>query len=363
MDRYSRHIALDEIGMAGQEKLSRARVLVIGAGGLACPVLQYLTAAGLGTIGIVDSDVVEISNLQRQVLFGESSLGRNKAIAAKQRLGDLNSEITIEAYPLHFDVNNALGMISSYDVLIDCSDNFETRYLASDASLLAHKPLVFGAIHKFEGQVSVFNHNDGPSYRCLFPEVPHAEDIPNCQETGVLGVLPGIVGSVQANEVLKLILEIGESLSGKLWSLNALNSTTDIYSIRRNQVEIDQVLKSGLKAEYQLPNNCLSNGMEISISNLPDLKKFLLVDVREQDERPVLSHSSVKKIPLSELKDSIHQLDPSSTWVFFCQQGMRSKQALAICREMHLSNCYSLSQGARALDDYLKQDFYEKQNT
>src|SRR5690606_19253182 len=215
-NRYSRHIILSEIGQAGQDKLLSAKVLVIGAGGLGCPVLQYLAAAGIGTLGIIDFDVVEISNLQRQVLFGTSSLGKNKAEAAKKHLEDLNPEISIMAYAEKLTYQNALELFKNYDIIVDGSDNFETRYLVNDACIITNKPLVFGAIYKFEGQVSVFNYQNGPSYRCLFPNPPQKDTVPNCSEIGVLGVLPGIIGSMQANEVLKIILGIGSTLSGKL---------------------------------------------------------------------------------------------------------------------------------------------------
>ena len=226
MNRYSRHIILSEIGQIGQDRISNTKVLVIGAGGLGCPILQYLTAAGVGTIGIIDFDVVELSNLQRQVLFGTSSLGKNKAIAAKARLEDLNDSISIIAYPEPLTYQNAIALFNQYNIIVDGSDNFETRYLVNDACIITNKPLVFGAIYKFEGQVSVFNYQNGPSYRCLFPTPPKKDSVPNCSEIGVLGVLPGIIGSMQANEVLKIILGLGNSLSGKLLCYNALTSQT-----------------------------------------------------------------------------------------------------------------------------------------
>ena len=234
MNRYNRHIILSEIGQIGQDKLSNAKVLVVGAGGLGCPVLQYLAAAGIGTLGIIDFDVVEASNLQRQVLFGNSSLGQNKAEAAKIRLEDLNDTITINAYPFPLDHQNALDLFNQYDIIVDGSDNFETRYLVNDACILTNKPLVFGAIYKFEGQVSVFNYENGPSYRCLFPNPPKKDSVPNCSEIGVLGVLPGIIGSMQANEVLKIILGIGNVLSGKLLCFNALTNQTSILKVKKS---------------------------------------------------------------------------------------------------------------------------------
>ena len=215
---------LSEIGITGQKKLKDSKVLVIGAGGLGCPVLQYITAAGVGSIGIIDFDVVDVSNLQRQILYSTNDIGANKAAAAKERLNALNPLINIIAYEYKLSNKNALELFSQYDIIVDGSDNFSTRYLVNDACVLTEKPLVYGAIHKFEGQVTVFNFEQGPSYRCLFPEAPSPDSAPNCSETGVLGVLPGIIGVYQANEVLKIILGIGESLSGKLLLIDALKN-------------------------------------------------------------------------------------------------------------------------------------------
>ena len=242
MNRYNRHIILSEIGQKGQDKLSKAKVLVVGAGGLGCPILQYLAAAGVGTIGIVDFDVVEVSNLQRQILFGSSSLGQNKAAAAKERLSDLNNSITINAYPEKLTFQNAIELFNQYDIIVDGTDNFETRYLINDACILTNKPLVFGAIYKFQGQVSVFNYNNGPTYRCAFPNKPKKDTVPNCSEVGVLGVLPGIIGTMQANEVLKIILGIGNVLSGKLLCYDALSAQSTILTVKRNDLEIQKVL-------------------------------------------------------------------------------------------------------------------------
>ena len=253
MSRYNRHIILSEIGQAGQDKISNAKVLVIGAGGLGCPILQYLTAAGVGSIGIVDFDSVNISNLQRQVLFGTSTLGKNKAEAAKQRLEDLNDEISIVAYPKKLTHCNAVDLFHKYDIIVDGTDNFETRYLVNDACIISNKPLVFGAIYKFEGQVSIFNYKNGPSYRCIFPHPPEKGSIPNCSEVGVLGVLPGIIGAMQANEVIKIILELGNMLSGKLLCFNALTLQNSIIRISRSEKTIQSVLKK--KETFQKKKN------------------------------------------------------------------------------------------------------------
>ena len=233
--QYNRHFILDLIGIKGQKKLKKSKVLVIGAGGLGCPILQYLTAAGVGTIGIIDKDTVDQSNLQRQILFSIDDIGNPKASCAAKRLQQLNPFVTFKTYIEFLSSENALELFSEYDIIVDGSDNFQTRYLSNDAAVLTNKPLVFGAIFKFEGQVSVFNYNNGPTYRCLFPTPPSANSIPNCSDVGVLGVLPGIIGCLQANETLKIICELDEVLSGKLLSFNALNLQQNILKFSKNK--------------------------------------------------------------------------------------------------------------------------------
>jgi len=213
-NRYSRHILLDKVGLAGQEKLKSAKVLVIGAGGLGCPILQYLTAAGVGTIGIIDFDVVDETNLQRQILFNVDDVGKSKAQCAQVHLSKQNPFVNFQVYNERINTQNALELFNQYDIIVDGTDNFSTRYLVNDSCVIANKPLVYGAIFKFEGQVAVFNYNNGPTYRCLFPEPPKAGSVPNCSDVGVMGVLPGLIGTQQANETIKIILQIGEVLSG-----------------------------------------------------------------------------------------------------------------------------------------------------
>lgn len=351
MNRYNRHIILSEIGQIGQDKLSNAKVLVVGAGGLGCPVLQYLTAAGIGTIGIIDFDTVEESNLQRQILFGSSSLGQNKTIAAKTRLEDLNDTITINAYPYKLDYQNALDLFNQYDMIVDGSDNFETRYLVNDACILTNKPLVFGAIYKFEGQVSVFNYQNGPSYRCLFSNPPKKDSVPNCSEIGVLGVLPGIIGSMQANEVLKIVLGIGNVLNGKLLCYNALTSQTSTLKINKSEIEISKVLKEQDSFNHKvLQSNCGFQSIEISINSILDIEKVQFIDVRELIELPKIKNISITSIPLSELKNSIHKIDSEKKKVIFCQAGIRSKQAVELLQELGVSNCFSLKESVKEID-------------
>ncbi|OEK08175.1 dinucleotide-utilizing protein [Flavivirga aquatica] len=347
MSRYSRHIILSEIGQEGQDKLSNAKVLVIGAGGLGCPILQYLAAAGIGTLGIVDFDVVETSNLQRQVLFGTSSLGQNKAEAAKKRLADLNDTISINTYPEKLTHSNAIDLFNQYDIIIDGTDNFETRYLVNDACIITNKPLVFGAIYKFEGQVSVFNYQNGPSYRCLFPTPPEAGTAPNCSEIGVLGVLPGIIGCMQANETLKIILELGDTLSGKLLCYNALTLQNSILKVKRSQEIIDSVLKDKENFnKQQVDFNCEITPIVISIEEILLKESIQFIDIREPHEQPKVDTLPVTYIPLSELENNIDKIDKTKDKAIFCQSGIRSKRAVTLLQELNVTNCFSVKEGA-----------------
>lgn len=234
LDRYARHIILPGVGAAGQARLKRGSVLVVGAGGLGVPVLQYLVAAGVGRIGIVEMDKVDPSNLQRQVLYGIQDIGRPKAEVAKERLEALNPHIQMDLYPIRLDSTNALEVLGPYDLVLDCTDNFPSRYLVNDACVLLDKPLVYGAIHQFEGQISVFHHRGGPCYRCLYPTPPKPGTVPNCAEAGVFGVLPGVIGSLMASEALKVLLELGEVLSGKLLLYDGLEPAFRTLHLTRN---------------------------------------------------------------------------------------------------------------------------------
>ncbi len=352
MSRYNRHIVLSEIGQNGQDKLSSAKVLVVGAGGLGCPVLQYLAAAGVGTIGIIDFDVVELSNLQRQVLFGTSSLGKNKAKAAKERLKDLNDSINITAYAERLTPQNAISLFQNYDIIVDGSDNFETRYLVNDASIITNKPLVFAAIYKFEGQVSVFNYNNGPSYRCLFPNPPKQGSIPNCSDIGVLGVLPGIIGSMQANEVLKIILGIGDVLSGEIFCYNALTLQNSVIKINKSEETIQSVLKTKNNFnKTKIDFNCVSQIKVASIEDLWSEKNIQFIDVRELDEKPKIEGLEVIHIPLGQLENRLHHLDSTKTKALFCQSGIRSKRAVLLLQQHDVQNCFSIIEGASEINN------------
>ena len=347
MSRYNRHIVLSEIGQAGQDKISNAKVLVIGAGGLGCPILQYLTAAGVGKIGIIDFDVVELSNLQRQVLFGTSSLGKNKALAAKERLEDINDEILIVAYTEKLTHQNAIDLFNQYDIIVDGTDNFETRYLINDASIITNTPLVFGAIYKFEGQVSVFNYKNGPNYRCLFPNPPEKGSVPNCSEIGVLGVLPGIIGSMQANEVLKIILGIGTTLSGKLFCYNALTSHTSTIRVKKNEAIFQSVLKDKNNFhKAKVDFNCQVEVVTASIEDFLSEENVQYIDVREVYEQPEIVSLDIVRIPLSQLENRINEIDSIKKKAIFCQSGIRSKTAVELLQERNIQNCFSIIEGA-----------------
>lgn len=348
MNRYNRHIILPEIGEKGQQKLLNSKVLVVGAGGLGCPILQYLCAAGIGTIGIVDDDVVDESNLQRQVLYGSSSIGELKVLAAKKRLEDLNNTITIHAYAEKLTHTNAIDLFEKYDLIVDGTDNFATRYLINDAAIITKKPLVYGAIYKFEGQVAVFNYNNGPSYRCLFPNPPKADEVPNCSEVGVLGVLPGIIGTMQANEVLKIVLGIGTVLSGKILYYNALTVQSTTIAIRKTeQTNYAKVVAQFQKQETEF--SCTTEVLQITISEALQKQNVQFIDVREVDELPKVTALNCINIPLSQLEEQLNKIHPKKEKVLFCQSGIRSKKAVTLLHQHHITNCYSLKEGAQSL--------------
>ncbi|MBA3898797.1 MAG: molybdopterin-synthase adenylyltransferase MoeB [Bacteroidetes bacterium] len=346
ISRYSRHFTLPEIGMEGQQKLKSANALVIGAGGLGCPVLQYLTASGVGVIGICDGDAVNVSNLQRQVLYTVGDVGNSKALAAKAFLEKQNTHVKFDVYEKFLDQKNALEIISQYDLIIDCSDNFETRYLINDACVIAGKPFVFGSILSFEGQVSVFNYNNGPTYRCLYPEAP--EDAPNCSGAGVLGVLPGIIGTMQANEALKIIIGIGEVLAGKLLIFNTLSMQFQFLEFEKNHdLIINDILTETLACNVEAPGEIDYESLKIRISKG---EKINLIDLRERYEKDNEVIGSVS-IPFGEILERFSELDRNVTTVLFCIGGNRSKVARNKLREIYSSTHFlSLKEGAKAFN-------------
>lgn len=322
--QYNRHLILDKIGEKGQLKLKKAKVLVIGAGGLGCPVLQYLTAAGVGTIGIIDNDVVDQSNLQRQILYTIDDIGISKALTASKRLSKLNPFVKFEVYQEKLTRENAISIFEKYDIIVDGSDNFSTRYLTNDASVITKKPLVYGAIFKFEGQVSVFNYNGSGSYRCLYPTPPKPDESPNCSEIGVLGVLPGIIGSLQANEVIKMICEIGEVLTNKVLIYDTLTMRQLTLKFEKSE----KVNITTLEEDYDFFCGIKSIENEITLDEIEKNKKlYSLLDVREEYEHEAYNIGG-QNIPLKELKDRLDDIDTKKPIVVYCASGIRSKKAI-----------------------------------
>lgn len=327
--RYSRHLLLDGVKEEGQLKLKQAKVLVIGAGGLGCPVLLYLSAAGIGTLGVIDFDTVDESNLQRQILFNSKDVGRSKAEVAKEKLEAKTPYINVVVYNEELTNKNALDIFSNYDIIVDGTDNFSTRYLVNDACKLTGKPLVYGAIHKFEGQVSVFNYQGGPTYRCLFPTPPKSGSIPSCSEVGVIGVLPGLIGTQQANEVIKIILGIGKVLSGRLMIYNALessfmeikiNKTADNFITKEEYIEFDYPLYCGVPSVSE---------KSIGLDELMDLSSdTFVIDVRESWEKPQLENKHILNAPLGEIEAYVKEIPVDRNVYVICQHGIRSKAAI-----------------------------------
>jgi len=324
LQRYSRHLLLKEVGHEGQARLKQARVLLIGAGGLGAPVGQYLAAAGVGRLVIIDDDLVDVSNLQRQVIFNTDDIGQPKSLVASRRLRALNPHIEVEGIQARFSATNAAELVRQCDLVVDATDNFPTRFLANDACVLAGKPYVFGAVFRFDGQLSVFNFRGGPCYRCLFPAPPKAGTVPNCAEGGVLGVLPGIVGTMQANEALKIILQCGDVASGRLILFDALATAFHSIKVARDRLcpacgdspsirdlGANAVIEVDVKAVAQL----LADG------------DILLLDVRTHEERSICAIKGAKHLSLDEIMSGTCSLDRERDMVLHCKSGVRSRLA------------------------------------
>jgi len=346
LKRYNRHLILPEIGNEGQEKLKNASVFVVGAGGLGCPALLYLAAAGVGKIGIADFDTVDISNLQRQVLYTTEDIGLSKAAQAKKRIQLLNPLVDVSVYTERLDNKNILEYIKSYDIIIDGSDNFATRYLVNDACVILDKPLVYGSIFKFEGQVSVFNYKNGPTYRCIFPEPPGAGEVPNCSEIGVLGVLPGMIGTMQANEAIKIITGIGNTLSGKLLLFNALNMEFNTISFslvpeNKNITHlIDYELFCGNENKY-IENELTADELRHKLTTEKDL---FILDVRNPDEYERFNIGGIL-IPLPELESLKNKIPLNKEIVVICQSGKRSLIAIEKLKDWGHPKLFNLTGG------------------
>ena len=325
--------------MEGQQKLKHAKILVIGAGGLGCPLLQYLAAAGIGTIGIIDSDKIDESNLHRQILYSSNDVGKNKVDVAAKKLTELNPFIKLIPIVSYLNSENALRLFSDYDIIIDGSDNFATRYLVNDACVILNKPFVSGSIYKFQGQISVFNFNDGPTYRCLYPE---PGDIPNCAEVGVLGVLPGIVGCMMANETIKMIIGNGEVLSGKLLVFDSLTMQFNTFGFS-TVIENKNIKQLG---EYDF--FCDTETKEITAEELKNKiqlrEKFQLIDVREPHEYDLKNIGGVL-IPLGELENNLDKISTTLPVIIHCQSGIRSKKAIELLKQKGFKNLVNLKNG------------------
>jgi molybdopterin/thiamine biosynthesis adenylyltransferase/rhodanese-related sulfurtransferase len=334
--RYARHLTLPEMGLEGQERLGRARILLVGAGGLGSPAALYLAAAGVGTIGIVDSDAVELSNLQRQVLHGTGAIGRAKTDSARERIADLNPGVTVETHPVRLTSENALDILGRYDLAIDGSDNFPTRYLVNDASVLLGKPYVYGSIFRFDGQVSLFATPEGPCYRCLFSEPPPPDLVPNCAEAGVLGVLPGLVGSLQALEAIKWVLGIGTSMAGRLLLVDALRIRFRELTVTRDPAcavcgphptvtrLMDYEAYCGL--ELHPPAGAEMSPVELATA-LQERPAPVVLDVREPWEWEIARIAGSRLLPLGQLPSRLAELEAGAEIVTVCHRGKRSLQA------------------------------------
>ncbi len=361
--RYSRHLLIPEVGLEGQRKLKAASILVIGTGGLGSPVALYLAAAGVGRIGLVDYDVVDYSNLQRQVIHGMSTLDDLKVESARNRMLDLNPDIQVETYNEPFTSENAMRIAADYDVIIDGTDNFPTRYLTNDVCVLLGKPNVYGSIFRFDGQVSVFDARRGPCYRCLFPEPPPPGLVPSCAEGGVLGVLPGTIGTIQATEAIKLVLDIGEPLIGKLMLFNALDMSFDFVKLRKHpqckvcgpEPEVTELID--YEAFCGVPGHdheegSAGEGWDITAtelaSRLENGNHIRLIDVREPHELEISQLEGADLIPLGQLASRLSELDSAEEIVLFCKAGTRSTRALELLASAGFRKMKNLKGGINA---------------
>lgn len=359
--RYDRQILLPELGLEGQEMLKQAKVLVIGCGGLGSPVLLYLAAAGVGTLGIVEDDTIALSNLQRQILYSSDKVGVSKLQEAEKRLKALNPSVIIHTFETRLTSANALDIIKNYDIVVDGTDNFPTRYLVNDACVILNKPFVYGAIHRFEGQVALFNYQGSSTYRDLFPTPPPPEQAPNCAEAGVLGVLPGIIGSMQALEVIKVIAEIGEPLAGKLLMLDTLSMQSRTLRIPKIPGApiidklIDYELFCGVNAANDENDEINYDEYLTLVANfkINEELSFQLIDVREEYEFNTYNIGG-ELMPFSELEKHIPKISRDKTVIIHCQSGIRSRRAIDLLREKYgYTNLLNFAGGLNAISDTL----------
>ncbi len=360
--RYSRHLLIPEVGLEGQRKLKGASALVIGTGGLGSPVSLYLAAAGVGRIGLVDYDVVDSSNLQRQVIHGTSTVGKLKVESARAKLLDLNPEVQVDVYNEPFTSENAMRIAGKYDILLDGTDNFPTRYLTNDVAVFLGKPNVYASIYRFDGQVSVFYAKEGPCYRCLFPEPPPPGLVPSCAEGGVLGVLPGTIGTIQATEALKVLLGIGQPLIGRLLLYNALDTSFDFVKLKKNpncrvcgpQADIKELIDyeefCGVPS-HDHDEGSAGVGLDITARELfsrLQQNHLKLLDVREPHELQISSLAGAVNIPLGTLAARLSELDSAQDMVVFCKSGTRSARALELLASAGFKKVKNLKGGINA---------------
>jgi molybdopterin/thiamine biosynthesis adenylyltransferase/rhodanese-related sulfurtransferase len=360
--RYSRHLLLPEVGIDGQRKLKAARVLCVGAGGLGSPAALYLAAAGVGTIGLVDFDAVDLSNLQRQIIHSTSDVGRSKLESARERIESLNPDVRVETFDAPFSVSNAKMLVEAFDVIVDGTDNFPTRYLVNDACVLYGRPNAWGSIFRFEGQASVFATAAGPCYRCLHPEPPAAGLVPNCAEAGVLGVLPGIIGTIQATEALKLILGIGDPLIGRFLVYDALKMRFRELKLPKDpdcpvcganpsitELHESTTWCSTKKGDSPLFSQIKGTACEMTVGELKARidggRPPVIIDVREAPEAAICSIPGARLIPLGELPRRLNELDPADEIVVHCKSGARSARAVAVLHEKGFPRAINLAGG------------------
>jgi molybdopterin/thiamine biosynthesis adenylyltransferase/rhodanese-related sulfurtransferase/molybdopterin converting factor small subunit len=362
--RYSRHLILPEVGMEGQTKLKRASVVMIGAGGLGAPLGLYLAAAGVGRIGIVDFDVVDASNLQRQVIHGTSDIGRKKLDSAGDRMRDINPNIRVDKFDAGLTSENALEILRDYDIVVDGTDNFATRYLVNDACAILKKPNVYGSIFRFEGQASVFTYQDGPCYRCLYPEPPPPGLVPSCAEGGVLGILPGIIGVIQATEAAKIILGIGTPLKGRLLLYDALEMRFRELKLRRNPecpvcgdhptitklIDYQEFCGMPPMNAEPAPTGDAIDAIELK-RKLDRRDNFVLIDVREPHEYQIARIPGARLIPLGELPKHLRELDLNGEYVMQCKSGARSQRAVDLLKQNGFKNVVNMTGGILAWSD------------
>ncbi|MCS7142279.1 MAG: molybdopterin-synthase adenylyltransferase MoeB [Aigarchaeota archaeon] len=355
--RYGRQLIMPEVGMSGQKRLKRASVLVVGTGGLGSPISMYLAAGGVGTIGLIDFDKVDLTNLQRQILFDTNDVGKPKVEVAKRRLEALNPNVSVKIYDTVIDSTNALDIIREYDIVIDATDNFPTRYLLNDACVMTGKPLVYGSIFRFDGQVTVFYPGKGPCYRCLYPDPPPPGTVPSCAEGGVLGFLPGMVGAIQANEAFKLILGVGQPLIGRLLIIDALSTNFKELTVKRDQrcpiCGDNPTIKELI--DYEQMCGVRVTGEEIDYNMSIEPKRFKemidrgddieVIDVREHVEWEIVRLKNAKLIPLTQLPSRLHEIDQTKTIIVYCHTGMRSALAVKLLRDIGLSRTFNLAGG------------------